>query len=104
MKREIAEEIIESMKGMDAALNRLEMALRAIGDEEETERRRMLRFIGTLICDLYVHITLPTIKDYPELHPDFPDGSFRWKDGFDWVEREIKDWIEREKKRGCAKT
>jgi hypothetical protein len=89
MKREVAEEIIESMKVTDLALDRLTTALRAIGDEEEPERKRMLRFIANLIVDLHFHITLPTIKDYPELHPDFPDGSFRWTN-YELVERVIK--------------
>jgi hypothetical protein len=65
-------------------------------DEEESERRRMLGFIANLITDLHVHVTLPTLRDHPELHPDFPDGSFRWKtgkdgeDGYEWVKRAIE--------------
>jgi len=96
VKREIAQEIIESMKGMDKAIDRLTTAVRAMGDEEESERRRMLGFIANLITDLHVHVTLPTLKDHPELHPDFPDGSFRWKkgkdgeEGYEWVKRAIE--------------
>jgi hypothetical protein len=43
------------------------------------QQERMARFIAEMISDLHVEITLAAIKDYPELHPDFPDGIFRWR-------------------------
>ncbi|SKA30589.1 hypothetical protein SAMN02745126_04992 [Enhydrobacter aerosaccus] len=78
MRRNTAEQVIDAMKGVDAAINHLITSIRAI--EDDAERSGMLHFIADLISDLYMQITLPTIKDYPELHPDFPDGSFQWQD------------------------
>jgi hypothetical protein len=77
MKREVTEKIIKAMNGLDQAIDGLASAVREI--EDESERKRMLRFVATLIHELHMQVTLPAIKDYPELHPDFPDGSFRWR-------------------------
>jgi hypothetical protein len=68
MKREIAEKVIESMKEMDRAIDRLDTAVRAI--EDEPEKKRILRFIAGMIHDLHVQITLPVVKRHPDLHPD----------------------------------
>jgi len=70
MKREIGQEIITAMEGVDSAIDRLDVAIRAI--EDETERKRMLKFIALLICDLHEQITLPVVKHFPDLHPDLP--------------------------------
>ena len=70
MKREVAEPIIKAMKGVDLAIGRLDEAVRAIEDEDE--RKRMLKFIALLICDLHEQITLPVVKHFPDLHPDLP--------------------------------
>lgn len=70
MKREIAEPIIKAMKAVDFAINQLDPAVRAI--EDEAERKKMLRFIGGVIHDFHVQITLPVIKHHPDLHPDLP--------------------------------
>jgi len=78
MKRETVEKIIGAMKETDRAVDQLATFIREI--EDEVERKRMLRFIGGLIVDLYTQITRPVLKDYPELHPDFPNGDFRWPD------------------------
>ena len=76
MKRETVQKIIDAMKGVDQAMHRLDISIREI--EDEVERKRMLRFVGGLVIDLYEQITRPVLKDYPELHPDFPNGDFRW--------------------------
>jgi hypothetical protein len=70
MKREIGQEIVTAMEGVDSAIDRLDVAIRAI--EDETERKRMLKFIALLICDLHEQITLPVVKHFPDLHPDLP--------------------------------
>jgi hypothetical protein len=80
MKRETVEKIIEATKEINQAINQLITAVQSITEEDDAARRRMARFIAEMISDLHVEITLAAIKDYPELHPDFPDGSFRWRD------------------------
>jgi hypothetical protein len=70
MKREIAEQVIGAMKGMDLAIDRLDAAVRGI--EDESERKRMFKFIAHMIHDLHVQITLPVVKYHPDLHPDLP--------------------------------
>jgi len=68
MKREVAENIIAALKGVDLAIDRLNTAVRVIADE--AERRKMLKSIFSLVCDLHEQITLPVVKDHPDLHPD----------------------------------
>ena len=70
MKREFAQKIIEAMKGLDKAIDRLDIAVREI--EDESERKRMLIFLAGVIHDLHVKITLPTVRHFPDLHPDKP--------------------------------
>jgi hypothetical protein len=70
MKREVAEGVIGAMKKMDEAIGHLDIAVNAIEDDDE--RKRMLRFIGGLVHDLHVEITLPVVRKYPDLHPDKP--------------------------------
>src|SRR5258708_35894113 len=80
MKREIAEQIIEAMKGMDQAFGRLDAAISQIENEEE--RRRMARVLGGFMGDSYYQITRPVVVQFPDLHPDSPpnwrpSGNFR---------------------------
>jgi enamine deaminase RidA (YjgF/YER057c/UK114 family) len=70
MQREIAEQIIQAMKGVEQAIGRLDTAVWRIEDEEE--RRRMLRFIAGVVLDSHHHITLPVVHRFPDLHPDSP--------------------------------
>jgi len=72
MKREIGQEIVTAMESVDSAIHRLDVAVRAI--EDETERKRMLKFIALLICDLHEQITLSVVKHFPDLHPDLPES------------------------------
>ena len=72
MKREVAEPIVKSMKGVDLAIDQLDKAVRAIEDEEE--RKTMLRFIAHVIHDFHMKITLPVVQHFPDLHPDVPNS------------------------------
>ena len=72
MKREVAESIIEAMKGVELAINQLDEAIRVIDDEEE--RKKMLLFIAYLIHDFHMKITLPVVQHFPDLHPDVPNS------------------------------
>jgi hypothetical protein len=88
MKRDTVEKIIEATKGINQAINHLIAAVQSITEDDDAERRRMVRFIVEMVSDLYVEITLAAIKDYPELNPDYPDGSFRWRN-YEAFEKEL---------------
>jgi hypothetical protein len=68
MKREIAEQVIGAMHGVDLAIDRLDLAVQAI--EDEAERKRMLKSIFSVVSDLQEQVTLPVVRRYPDLHPD----------------------------------
>ncbi len=75
MKRDIAEEIVEAMHEMDLAIDRLTTAVRRV--EDETERKKMLKYVASIIHELHMQITLPVVRHHPDLHPDNP-GSARY--------------------------
>jgi hypothetical protein len=80
MKRDTAKRIIEATKGINQAINQLITAVQSITEDDDAERRRMARFIAEMVADLYMEITLAATKDYPELHPELPDGRpFQWR-------------------------
>lgn len=79
MQREIAEQIINAMKGLDQAFGRLDEAVWRVDDEDE--RRRMLRILFGLVIDSYHHITRPVVNQFPDLHPD-PPPNFRGFENF----------------------
>jgi hypothetical protein len=70
MKRNTAEQVIKAMHSVDLAIHDLDAAVRAI--EDEAERKKMLKSIFSLVCDLHEQITLPVVREYPDLHPDRP--------------------------------
>ncbi len=72
MKREVAESIVEAMKGVEHGIGQLDEAIRAIDDEDE--RKKMLLFIAYLIHDFHMKITLPVVQHFPDLHPDVPNS------------------------------
>ena len=71
MRREQAEEISASLRDIDAACADLDQAIRKIDDE--LERKRLLRALGTLILDIYERITREVTAQYPDLDPDGTD-------------------------------
>jgi enamine deaminase RidA (YjgF/YER057c/UK114 family) len=79
MQREIAEQIVQAMKELDGALDRVDKALWRV--EDDTERRRMLRVLFGLAVDSYHHITRPVVHRFPDLHPD-PPPDFRGFEDF----------------------
>ena len=68
MKREAAEKIIQAMKKVDDAIGGLDAAVETV--ENESERQRLRRLLGTLVLDLHEQITLHVVKEFPDLHPD----------------------------------
>ena len=72
MKREVAESIMDAMKGVERGIGQLDEAIRAIDDEDE--RKKMLLFIAYLIHDFHMKITLPVVQHFPDLHPDVPNS------------------------------
>jgi enamine deaminase RidA (YjgF/YER057c/UK114 family) len=68
MRREIAEQIMAAMKGLDPAFGHLDEAVRCVEDEEE--RRTLLRVLGGLFADTYHHLMLPIVNQFPDLYPD----------------------------------
>jgi hypothetical protein len=74
MKRQIAENILDATKRIDTILAEL-------GDisweiEDEAERKNLRAAIGECIFVLYNKLTREVALDFPDLHPDFPDGGW----------------------------
>jgi hypothetical protein len=68
MKRETAEKIIDAMKEMDVALNKVHDALCKIENEEV--RKQILMKYFDLVNDAHVNITMNVVKYCPHLQPD----------------------------------
>lgn len=61
---------MQAASGMDQAFGQLDIAL---GDvEDEKERRRMQRVLIGAYADLFHHVALSVIVQFPDLHPDSP--------------------------------
>jgi hypothetical protein len=69
MERYTAERIIEALDRADKALNYLGNCVRAV--EDAAERKRMLKLVGLMLCDLDIEIAHTIRKDHPDLdlHP-----------------------------------
>ncbi len=69
MERYTAERIMEALDRADSALTYLGNCVRAV--EDEVERKRMLKLIGLMLCDLDIEIAHTIRKDHPDLdrHP-----------------------------------
>jgi len=70
MMREISERIVEAMKGVDLALDRLDASVRAI--EDEAERKRILHFMAGFIHDLQFRSHFPSSRITLTLTPICP--------------------------------
>ena len=77
MKRETAENILDAAK-------RIDVILAELGDisweiDDEAERKKLRAAIADCIFVLYHKLTREVALDFPDLHPDFPDGSWQGK-------------------------
>jgi hypothetical protein len=68
MKRDMAEGISTALKHVEQALGELDVAVRSV--ESESERKRMIRAVLSVVHDLHLHITLAVAREHPDLHPD----------------------------------
>ncbi|MFI4998767.1 MAG: hypothetical protein ACHQK9_02705 [Reyranellales bacterium] len=73
MKREVAKEINGASKGLEQALAQLDIAVWKV--EDENDRKEMLRCIALIVHEVHMHITLPVVRYFPDLHPDNPGSS-----------------------------
>jgi hypothetical protein len=69
MERYTAERITEAVDRADKALNYLGQYVRAV--EDAVERKRMLKLIGLMLCDLDIEIARTIRMEYSDLdlHP-----------------------------------
>jgi hypothetical protein len=79
MKRATAENIVNAVKNLDEPIHRL--ALSVLEIEDETERKRIIQFIASVIADIHGQITRSVLKKHPDLDPDFPNEPHRWVKG-----------------------
>ena len=74
MKREIAEQIVDASNKIDKILEELGTISRNI--EDETERKKVRAAIAECIFVLYHKLTREVVLEFPDLHPDFPEGDW----------------------------
>jgi hypothetical protein len=68
MRRDLAERTIDAVKRIDLILDELDLVTNELDDE--VERRKMRRALGSLVIDIHENITLEVVKQFPDLHPD----------------------------------
>jgi hypothetical protein len=74
MNRGIAEKLVDAANRIDLILAELDEVCRAIDDE--AERKKIRHGIGDTISALYLGVTREVCLEYPDLHPDFPNGGW----------------------------
>ena len=73
MDRATAEKITSLAKQADALFGEVELAIQTISDPKE--QRELRRALGNLILDVHEGLVLPTVRQYPDLHPDGRHGA-----------------------------
>ncbi len=73
MKRQVAEQIANAMKGVDRALGDLGHAI--AGVENKTERDLMVDTLGKTVHFFHTRISIPVARHPPDLHPDVPGST-----------------------------
>lgn len=68
MEKSSAATIIQAVLRLDDQLNDIDAQLRAIPDD--SERKALLRALGTIVLDLDSSLIRPLVRQYPELDPD----------------------------------
>jgi hypothetical protein len=74
MKRETAEQIVDASNRIDKILEELGSISWSI--EDEAERKKVRGAIAECIFILYNKLTREVVLDFPDLHPDFPEGDW----------------------------
>jgi hypothetical protein len=73
MDRATAIALIQHLRALDGPLNSATELTRDIADPDE--RRRIRRELGQLILQIHANLTLPIVRQYPDLDPERDKGE-----------------------------
>jgi hypothetical protein len=74
MNSDTAEKLVDAANRIDKILNEMLLVADAIEDKEN--QKNILSGIFRTVHTLYYHVTREVCLEYPDLHPDFPEGGW----------------------------